>query len=33
MPVAEAVATLVEGRWSVDDAIEALMGRPLRGEI
>jgi glycerol-3-phosphate dehydrogenase (NAD(P)+) len=32
MPVSGAVAAIVEGEWTVDEAIEALLSRPLRGE-
>ncbi len=32
MPIAEAVHHVVKGHWSVDDAIEALLTRPLRAE-
>ena len=32
MPVSEAVAAVIAGRWTVDEAIEALLSRPLRGE-
>ena len=32
MPVAEAVEAMVAGRSDVDEAIRALMGRPLRAE-
>ena len=32
LPISEAVAAVVDGRWSVDAALEALMGRPLRAE-
>jgi glycerol-3-phosphate dehydrogenase (NAD(P)+) len=33
MPIATAVAAVVEGRLSVDEAIESLLTRPLRGEM
>lgn len=32
MPIAEAVHAIVEGRHSVDEAITALMQRPLKAE-
>lgn len=32
MPIAEAVDAILGGRWSVDDAIEALLMRPLKSE-
>jgi glycerol-3-phosphate dehydrogenase (NAD(P)+) len=32
MPIAEAVHSIVEGRLGVDDAITALMQRPLKAE-
>ena len=32
MPIAEAVHAIIEGRISVDDAITALMLRPLKAE-
>lgn len=32
MPIAAAVAEVVEGRWTVDEAIEALLTRPFRSE-
>jgi glycerol-3-phosphate dehydrogenase (NAD(P)+) len=32
MPICEAVYSVVKGEWSVDEAIEALLSRPLRAE-
>jgi glycerol-3-phosphate dehydrogenase (NAD(P)+) len=32
MPISQAVHAIVEGRQSVDDAIESLLSRPLRAE-
>ncbi|BAT57538.1 glycerol-3-phosphate dehydrogenase [NAD(P)+] [Variibacter gotjawalensis] len=32
MPIAQAVCEVVEGRWTVDQAIEALLTRPFRSE-
>lgn len=32
MPITEAVHAILEGRVSVDDAIEALMSRPFKAE-
>jgi glycerol-3-phosphate dehydrogenase (NAD(P)+) len=32
MPICEAVYSVVKGDWSVDEAIEALLSRPLRAE-
>jgi glycerol-3-phosphate dehydrogenase (NAD(P)+) len=32
MPICEAVYNVVKGEWSVDEAIEALLSRPLRAE-
>jgi glycerol-3-phosphate dehydrogenase (NAD(P)+) len=32
MPIAQAVHAIVEGRQSIEDAIEALLSRPLRAE-
>ena len=32
MPIATAVAALLDGRMSVDGAIESLLTRPLRAE-
>jgi glycerol-3-phosphate dehydrogenase len=32
MPIAEAVADIIAGRTRVDDAIRALLTRPLRSE-
>ena len=32
MPISEAVHNVVKGHWSVDEAIEALLSRPLRAE-
>ncbi|PWB79964.1 MAG: glycerol-3-phosphate dehydrogenase [Methylocystaceae bacterium] len=32
MPIAESVDAILAGRWSVDDAIEALLMRPLKAE-
>ena len=32
MPIAEAVAAVVSGRLGVDDAVAALMNRPLKAE-
>jgi glycerol-3-phosphate dehydrogenase (NAD(P)+) len=32
MPIASAVAALVSGQMSVDQAIESLLNRPLRAE-
>jgi glycerol-3-phosphate dehydrogenase (NAD(P)+) len=32
MPIAEAVHAIVEGKVSVDEAIEALLSRPFRTE-
>ncbi|MFO7478795.1 MAG: NAD(P)H-dependent glycerol-3-phosphate dehydrogenase [Methyloceanibacter sp.] len=33
MPIAQAVQSVISGRASVDEAIEALLARPLRAEI
>ncbi|HEX2217068.1 MAG TPA: glycerol-3-phosphate dehydrogenase, partial [Xanthobacteraceae bacterium] len=33
MPIANAVAAVLDDRSSVDDAIESLLTRPLRAEI
>jgi glycerol-3-phosphate dehydrogenase (NAD(P)+) len=33
LPIAEAVHAVVSGRVTVDEAIEALLARPLRSEI
>jgi glycerol-3-phosphate dehydrogenase (NAD(P)+) len=32
MPICEAVYSVVKGEWSVDEAIDALLSRPLRAE-
>jgi glycerol-3-phosphate dehydrogenase (NAD(P)+) len=32
MPICEAVHRVVKGEWSVDEAIGALLSRPLRAE-
>ena len=32
MPITEAVVAVLEGRWSVDDAVRGLMGREARAE-
>jgi glycerol-3-phosphate dehydrogenase len=32
MPIAQAVHTIVEGRQTVDQAIDGLLSRPLRAE-
>jgi len=32
MPVESAVADILDGRLSIDDAVDALMMRPLRRE-
>ena len=32
MPVCEAVAAVVKGQMTVDEAVEALLSRPLRPE-
>jgi glycerol-3-phosphate dehydrogenase (NAD(P)+) len=32
MPIAEAVEALIEARCTVDEAIDALMSRPLKAE-
>ena len=33
LPIAEAVHAVITGQTSVDEAIEALLARPLRSEI
>jgi glycerol-3-phosphate dehydrogenase (NAD(P)+) len=33
MPIATAVAAVLDGRLGVDAAIESLMTRPLRAEV
>ena len=33
MPVCEAVAAVVKGQMTVDEAVEALLSRPLRPEF
>ena len=33
MPICEAVHNVVKGQMSVDEAIEALLSRPLRAEM
>ena len=33
MPIAEAVHAVISGRATVDEAIEALLARPLRSEL
>ena len=32
MPIAEAIAAVLAGQMSVDEAIESLLARPLRSE-
>ena len=32
MPISQAVAAMLDGRMSVDEAIESLLTRPLRAE-
>jgi glycerol-3-phosphate dehydrogenase (NAD(P)+) len=32
MPIAQAVHAIVEGRQTVDEAIDALLSRPMRAE-
>jgi glycerol-3-phosphate dehydrogenase (NAD(P)+) len=32
MPICEAAYSVVKGKWSVGEAIEALLSRPLRDE-
>jgi glycerol-3-phosphate dehydrogenase (NAD(P)+) len=33
MPIASAVAAMLDGRMGVDAAIESLLTRPLRAEV
>ena len=33
MPIAAAVAAIIDNKLSVDDAIEALLARPFRAEV
>jgi glycerol-3-phosphate dehydrogenase (NAD(P)+) len=32
MPIAEAVDRILSGAWTLDQAIDALMNRPIRSE-